>query len=111
MQPIHLPALGARYWSALCLASIFGANMGDLFARNLGLGHVAGLPFLAVALAIVIVAERFDRIQHESYYWIADHHRPDRRDQLRGLRRRRSEAAESVGHGGADGLFWPRRCG
>lgn len=59
MQPIHLPTLGARYWSALCLASIFGANMGDLFARNLGLGHVAGLPFLAVALAIVVVVERF----------------------------------------------------
>jgi hypothetical protein len=71
MQPIHLPTLGARYWTALCLASIFGANMGDLFARNLGLGHVAGLPFLAVALAIVIVAERLDRIQHEIYYWIA----------------------------------------
>jgi uncharacterized membrane-anchored protein len=71
MQPIHLPTLGARYWTALCLASIFGANMGDLFARNMGLGHVAGLPFLAIALAIVIVAERFDRIQHEVYYWVA----------------------------------------
>jgi uncharacterized membrane-anchored protein len=70
MQPIHLPKLGPRYWVALCLASIFGANMGDLFARNLGLGHVAGLPFLAVALAMVILAERFDRTQHESYYWI-----------------------------------------
>jgi uncharacterized membrane-anchored protein len=71
MKSIHLPTLGARYWTALCLASIFGANMGDLFAKNLGLGHVAGLPFLAIALAIVIVAERFDRIQHEIYYWIA----------------------------------------
>lgn len=71
MQPDHLPPLGARYWSALCLASIFGANMGDLFARNLGLGHVAGLPFLAAALAIVISAERFDRLQHQSYYWLA----------------------------------------
>jgi uncharacterized membrane-anchored protein len=71
MQPIHLPTLGPRYWVALCLASIFGANMGDLFARNLGLGHVAGLPFLAIALAIVIVAERFDRMRHQSYYWIA----------------------------------------
>jgi uncharacterized membrane-anchored protein len=71
MQPYHLPTLGARYWSALCLASIFGANMGDLFARNLGLGHVAGLPFLAAALAIVMVAERFDRAQHQSYYWLA----------------------------------------
>jgi uncharacterized membrane-anchored protein len=71
MQPIHLPTPGARYWTALCLASIFGANMGDLFARNMGLGHVAGLPFLAIALAIVIIAERFDRRQHEGYYWIA----------------------------------------
>jgi uncharacterized membrane-anchored protein len=70
MQPIHLPMLNARYWSALCLASIFGANMGDLFARNLGLGHVAGLPFLALALAIVIIVERFDRMQHQAYYWI-----------------------------------------
>ena len=71
MQPIHLPTLGARYWTLLCLASIFGANMGDFFARNMGLGHVAGLPFLAVGLAVVMVTERFDRVQHESYYWIA----------------------------------------
>jgi uncharacterized membrane-anchored protein len=71
MQQIHLPALGARYWVALCLASIFGANMGDFFARNLGLGHVAGLPFLALALAIVIMSERFDRTVHQAYYWTA----------------------------------------
>src|ERR1700704_1834907 len=71
MQQIHLPTLGARYWAALCLASIFGANMGDFFARNLGLGHVAGLPFLALALAIVIASERFDRSVHQVYYWTA----------------------------------------
>ena len=51
MQDRHLPSLGPRFWAALCLASIFGANMGDYFAHNLGLGHVAGLPFLAVAFA------------------------------------------------------------
>jgi uncharacterized membrane-anchored protein len=71
MQQIHLPTLGARYWAALCLASIFGANMGDFFARNLGLGHVAGLPFLALPLAIVIASERFDRSVHQVYYWTA----------------------------------------
>jgi uncharacterized membrane-anchored protein len=71
MQPIHLPALGPRYWTALCLASIFGANMGDFVARNLGLGHVAGLPYLAVAFAIVAVSERFDRTAHQIYYWTA----------------------------------------
>jgi uncharacterized membrane-anchored protein len=71
MKPIHLPALGPRYWAALCIASIFGANMGDFFAHNLGLGHVAGLPFLAAALAIVMVAERFDPLRHQVYYWCA----------------------------------------
>jgi uncharacterized membrane-anchored protein len=71
MQQIHLPTLGPRYWTALCLASIFGANMGDFFARNLGLGHVAGLPYLAVAFAIVAVSERFDRTVHQVYYWTA----------------------------------------
>jgi uncharacterized membrane-anchored protein len=71
MQPIHLPTVGPRYWTALCLASIFGANTGDFFARNLGLGHVNGLPFLAAALAVVIVAERFDRTRHQWHYWIA----------------------------------------
>jgi uncharacterized membrane-anchored protein len=71
MQQIHLPMLGTRYWAALCLASIFGANMGDFFAHNLDLGHVAGLPFLVLALAIVIVSERFDRTIHQAYYWTA----------------------------------------
>jgi uncharacterized membrane-anchored protein len=71
MKSIHLPALGPRYWTALCIASIFGANMGDFFAHDLGLGHVAGLPYLAAALAVVIVAERFDDFRHQFYYWTA----------------------------------------
>src|SRR5260370_782219 len=71
MQPIHLPTLGPRYWTALCLASIFGANMGDFFAHDLGLGHVDGLPFLAMAFAIVAMGERFDRVVHQAYYWAA----------------------------------------
>jgi uncharacterized membrane-anchored protein len=71
MQPYHVPFLGLRYWIALCLASIFGANMGDFFAHDLGLGHVAGLPFLAIAFAVVFVLERFDRTAHEAFYWLA----------------------------------------
>jgi uncharacterized membrane-anchored protein len=45
--------------------------MGDFFAHNIGLGHVAGLPFLAVGFAVVMVIERFDRAAHEIYYWLA----------------------------------------
>jgi uncharacterized membrane-anchored protein len=71
MQSFHLPTPGPRYWVSLCIASIFGANMGDFFAGNIGLGHLDGLPFLAMALAIVMIAERFDRLTHQAYYWVA----------------------------------------
>lgn len=71
MQSKHLPALGPRFWGALCFASVFGANMGDFFAHNLGLGHVAGLPFLAAAFAVIVIVERFDRSAHEAWYWLA----------------------------------------
>jgi len=71
MHGRHLPALGPRFWTALCLASIFGANMGDFFAHDVGLGHIKGVPFLAVAFALVLIAERLDRAAHEAWYWIA----------------------------------------
>ena len=71
MKEQHLPLLGPRFWAALCLASVFGANMGDLFAHNIGLGHVAGLPFLVIGFALVVAIERFDRTAHETYYWLA----------------------------------------
>jgi uncharacterized membrane-anchored protein len=71
MRDQHLPALGSRFWAALCFASVFGANMGDFFAHDLGLGHVAGLPFLALAFAVILIIERIDRVAHEIYYWLA----------------------------------------
>ena len=71
MNERHLPLLNARFWVALCLASIFGANLGDFFAHNIGLGHLAGLPFLAAGFALILVAERYDRGVRELYYWIA----------------------------------------
>ncbi len=71
MQDRHLPSLGSRFWAALCLASIFGANMGDYFAHDIGLGHVAGLPFLAAAFAFVLVIERFEPAAHDGWYWLA----------------------------------------
>src|SRR5437773_11006014 len=71
MQSKHVPSLGTRYWSALCMASVFGANMGHFCARYLGLGHVKGLPILGVMLVIIFMVESRDRYAHQTYYWLA----------------------------------------
>jgi uncharacterized membrane-anchored protein len=69
MHPIQVPSAGSRYWVALSIASIFGANTGDFIARYLHLGHAGGLPALAVLAALIFLVERRDRTAHQGYYW------------------------------------------
>jgi uncharacterized membrane-anchored protein len=64
-----LPRINVRYWAAITLASIAGANMGDLFAHQFGLGHVNGLPILAAALALILWRQA--RAPAEAWYWAA----------------------------------------
>ena len=71
MKRIHLPQIDARYWCAILLASLFGTNLGDLYAHNSGLGIWPGVALLAVIAALVFVAERFDDRPHQAYYWLA----------------------------------------
>ncbi len=61
MQFRTIPRIEPRYWVALVLSSVVGANTGDFVSRNLHLGHVRGLPFLAAAFLIIVVAERWVR--------------------------------------------------
>ncbi len=67
----QMPVINARYWAALCAASLFGANMGDFFSHNLHLGHVRGLPFLAAAFASVFLLGRRASSAGPAYYWLA----------------------------------------
>ncbi len=71
MQQVHVPQAGPRYWVALSIASVFGANTGDFVAKYLHLGHAGGLLPLAAILAIILVAERRDTAVHQAYYWLA----------------------------------------
>jgi uncharacterized membrane-anchored protein len=71
VQLKHVPSFGTKYWTALVLASIFGANTGDFLSDSLGLGHIAGLPILAALFALVLIAERFDSFKHTAYFWSA----------------------------------------
>lgn len=70
MKSIHLPRIDARYWLAITLASVFGTNLGDLYAHDSGLGIFRGLALLAALAAGVFVIERLDRWHHQIYYWL-----------------------------------------
>lgn len=70
MKQRHTPCINARYWTAITLASVFGTNMGDLYAHELHLGIGKGLALLAVLAALVFVAERFVMAGREVYYWL-----------------------------------------
>ena len=50
--------INLRFWLTICMASIFGCNVGDWLADTAGLGHLSGLPYLAVAFAALIAAAR-----------------------------------------------------
>ncbi len=71
MKPASIPATGPRYWAALCLASVFGANLGDTVSHELHLGHWRGLIPLAIALAATLLMERRAKSGHEAFYWLA----------------------------------------
>jgi uncharacterized membrane-anchored protein len=66
----HTPTIDARYWTAITIASIFGTNMGDLYAHDSGLGLIGGVPILIALFLAVYVAERFDKMTHQVYYWL-----------------------------------------
>ena len=71
MKLANVPTLGSRYWTALILASAFGANTGDFAAHDLHLGHTLGLIPLAVLFAVILVAEAWSRVHTEAFYWFA----------------------------------------
>ena len=68
-KPFTAPRINARYWAAILLASVFGTNLGDLYAHSLRLGLLDGLAVLASLVAVVFVIERFDSKPKERYYW------------------------------------------
>jgi hypothetical protein len=67
----NVPALDARYWVAISLGSVFGANTGDFVFHVLGLGHMRGLPVLAAIIAIILIQEPLARSGTDAYYWLA----------------------------------------
>ena len=71
MQVKNVPEITPRYWTAILVASMCGANTGDFLSHNLHLGHTRGLLPLAALFLIILWAERRARIATEAYYWLA----------------------------------------
>jgi uncharacterized membrane-anchored protein len=71
MKSIHLPAITTRYWAALMIASVLGANLGDYFSEQLGFGHARGLPLMLGLFLLIFFIEHVDRAVHQTYYWLS----------------------------------------
>jgi len=70
MQIRHVPTINARYWAGIALASVFGTNMGDLYAHDSGLGLLGGVPVLVALFLVIYAIERSDKRSHDAYYWL-----------------------------------------
>ena len=63
------PRITASYWLTLVAASIFGTNTGDFVARYLHLGHLAGLPYIALVFGAILILARRARHSQALYFW------------------------------------------
>jgi uncharacterized membrane-anchored protein len=70
MKPFHVPRVNTRYWAGITLASVFGTNLGDLYAHTSGLGLIPGVWILCLFAFLVFMVERLDSLPHELYYWL-----------------------------------------
>jgi uncharacterized membrane-anchored protein len=68
---MRMPRIDATYWLALVAASTFGTNTGDFVAKYLHLGHLAGLPYMGLLFAAIVLSAKWARRDHALYFWAA----------------------------------------
>jgi uncharacterized membrane-anchored protein len=69
MRYANVPAVDARYWTAITLASIFGCNLGDCLSFYAHWNHWIGLGPLAVIFVALIFGERQSAFTTQAWYW------------------------------------------
>ena len=65
------PEIGARYWTAILVASMCGTNMGDFMLGALKLGTGFSLVIWVLLFSAVVGIERMTRRGSEAFYWLA----------------------------------------
>jgi uncharacterized membrane-anchored protein len=71
MQLKITPKVGSRYWTAILIASMCGANFGDVFPDVLKLSTGLGLLVLIAMFAAIVLADRLTRQGSEAFYWLS----------------------------------------
>jgi uncharacterized membrane-anchored protein len=69
MRYANVPAVDARYWTAITLASIFGCNLGDCLSFYAHWNHWIGLGPLAVIFVALLFGERQSAFTTQAWYW------------------------------------------
>ena len=70
MQLKSAPAVEARYWTAMLVASMCGTNFGDIFADVLHFNLLEGLATLAVMFVAAVFIDRLLTRRFEPLYWV-----------------------------------------
>lgn len=70
MQLKNAPAVEARYWTAMLVASMCGTNFGDIFSDVLHFNLLEGLITLAVLFAVALLMDRLRTRGFEAIYWV-----------------------------------------
>jgi uncharacterized membrane-anchored protein len=71
MRYANVPAVAARYWTAITVASIFGCNLGDCLSYYANWNHWIGFAPLTVIFAALLFGERQSTRVTQAWYWIA----------------------------------------
>jgi uncharacterized membrane-anchored protein len=71
MQLKITPNVGPRYWTAIMIASMCGANFGDVLPDILKLSTGLGLLVEIAMFAAIILADRMTRHGSEAFYWLS----------------------------------------
>jgi uncharacterized membrane-anchored protein len=71
MQLKQAPRVNARYWTAILLASMCGANLGDVFTDILHVSVLTALAILAGVFAVIVIADGASKRGSEASYWAA----------------------------------------
>src|SRR6516165_1500179 len=70
MQLKSAPAVEARYWTAMLVASTCGTNFGDIFADVLRFNLFEGLVSLAILFVAAVFVDRLVARRLEAIYWV-----------------------------------------